>query len=154
MRSAIKTTKITFKKTESEWYNYHNTLKEIARLREEIMNPFDEEVNDPTIVKGAASVRDVGDPTERMATRLVTSKQLSYLNEIVEAIEKVYNSLPDNYKQLVRLRYWNKNNPLSWDGVAMRLKSQRNNEEGISVKQAQRWRDEIIQATIELLGWR
>ncbi|RDW17032.1 transcriptional regulator [Oceanobacillus arenosus] len=146
MTTAIKPTKITFKKTEAEWYNYHHTLKEIARLREEITNPFDEEINDPTIVKGANSVRQPGDPTGRMATRLNTSKQLNYLTEIVGAIEQVYNALPDNYKSLVRVRYWNKTKKQTWVGISGDLK--------VSERQAMRWRNEIIQATIEVLGWR
>lgn len=145
MTTIIKPTKITFKKIEAEWYNYHQTLKEIASLRAEIMNPFDEEVNDPTVVAGVNSVRAVGKPTERIAIRLTTSKQLSFLTEIVEAIEHVYNSLPDNYKQLVRLRYWS-NKKLTWDAIARKLY--------ISERQARRWRTDIIQATIELLGWR
>lgn len=145
MTTIIKPTKITFKKIEAEWYNYHQTLKEIASLRAEIMNPFDEEVNDPTVTAGVNSVRTVGKPTERLAIRLTTSKQLSFLAEIVEAIEHVYNSLPDNYKQLVRLRYWS-NKKLTWDEIARKLY--------ISERQARRWRTDIIQATIELLGWR
>ena len=143
--NAIKTTKITFKKTESEWYNYHHTLKEIARLREEIMNPYDEEINDPTVVKGASSVRSPGDPTERMATRLTTSRQLNYLEEVTHSIEQVYNALPDNYKDLVRVRYWSKKD-LDWNAIADELHVNR--------ATAIRWRNEIVQATIELLGWR
>lgn len=145
MTNAIKPTKITFKKTEAEWYNYHHTLKEIARLREEIMNPFDEEP-DTNVGGGVNSVRIPGDPTERMATRLTTSRQLSYLTGIVEAIEQVYNAIPDNYKKLVRIKYWNKNNELTWDGIALEL--------SVSKRQAIRWRDEIIHATVEVLGWR
>ncbi|MGY0692972.1 transcriptional regulator [Virgibacillus sp. FSP13] len=142
---AIKPTKLAFKKAEAEWYNYHNTLKEIARLREEIMNPFDEEPDD-NVGGGSNSVRMPGDPTERMATRLTTSKQLTYLANIIEAIEQVYNALPDNYKELVRVKYWNRNNQLTWDGIALEL--------NVSKRQAQRWRDDIIQATVEVLGWR
>lgn len=139
---AIKVTKITFKKTEAEWYNYHHTLREIAKLREEIMNPFKEE--DKNV--GGGSSNTISSPTERIATRLTTSKQLTYLNEVVSAIERVYNSLPNDYKELVRIKYWNKNNRLTWEGVATRL--------NVSERQARRWRDEIIMATIELLGWR
>ncbi len=141
----LQTTKITFKKTEAEWYNYHHTLKEIARLREEIMNPFEEDPDDPTVVKGANSVRSPGDPTERMATRLMTSKQLKYLNEVTKAIGEVYEALPDSYKRLVQLRYWSKHKP-TWDGIAFELK--------VSERQARRWRNEIIQTTIKELGWR
>lgn len=142
MNATIKPTKITFKKCEAEWYNYHNTLKEIAKLREEIMNPFQEEnIN----LKG--SKPNIPDkPTERIATRLTTHKQLNYLTEVTEAIEQVYNALPDDYKKLVRLKYWNKNERLTWQGIADKL--------NVSERQARRWRDEIIMATIELLGWR
>lgn len=145
MTNAIKPTKITFKKTEAEWYNYYNTLKEIARLREEIMNPHNDEP-DENYGGGVSSVRVPGDPTAKMATRLMTSKQLSYLAEVVDAIERVYNALPDRYKELVRIRYWSKNNELNWDGVSLKL--------NISRRRAINWRDEIIYATVELLGWR
>lgn len=142
MNATIKPTKITFKKCEAEWYNYHNTLKEIAKLREEIMNPFQEEN-----INLRGSKPNIPDkPTERIATRLTTHKQLNYLTEVTEAIEQVYNALPDDYKKLVRLKYWNKNERLTWQGIADKL--------NVSERQARRWRDEIIIATIELLGWR
>ena len=142
MNATIKPTKITFKKCEAEWYNYHNTLKEIAKLREEIMNPFQEE----NINLGGSKPNIPDKPTERIATRLTTHKQLNYLTEVTEAIEQVYNALPDDYKKLVRLKYWNKNERLTWQGIADKL--------NVSERQARRWRDEIIMATIELLGWR
>ncbi|WP_082684272.1 transcriptional regulator [Lentibacillus amyloliquefaciens] len=142
MTTTIKMTKTTFKKLESEWYNYHHTLKEISKLREEIMNPYQEEEMNH---EGGQSNLP-GQPTERIATRLTTSKQLNYLNEIVDAVERVYNALPDNYKKVARLRYWNKNGKLKWEGIAL--------ETGMSERQARRWRNEIIQATGEVLGWR
>jgi len=143
--TAIKTKKLTFKQVESEWYDYHDTLKEISKLRESIMNPFDEEP-DTNTGGGANSVRKPGDPTGNMATRLTRNKQLNHLNDIVDAIDQVYNALPDNYKQLVRLKYWSKNRQLTWDGIALEL--------NVSKRQAMRWRNEIIQATVEVLGWR
>jgi len=144
MSTIIKPTKLAFKKAEAEWHNYHNTLKEIERLREEIMNPYkpSEDVN---IIKGANSVKRPGDPTGITATRLTTHKQLNYLTEVVKAIENVYGTLSDEYRKLVKLRYWN-NRKLTWDVIADELHVNRTT--------AMRWRDEIIIATIELLGWR
>lgn len=142
MSLTIKPTKLAFKKAEAEWYNYHNTLKEIAKLRQEIMNPVQE--SDENIGGGKSNIP--GKPTERIATRLATHKQLRYLEEVVEAIEKVYNALPDNYKKLVRYRYWSKEKNLTWDGIALKLH--------VSKRQAMRWRDDIIHATMEVLGWR
>ena len=143
MTTTIKPTKLAFKKAEAEWYNYHNTLKEIANLREEIMNPF-KEFKDENVGGGRSNLP--GSPTERIATRLTTHKQLNYLVEIVEAIENVYNALPNEYKKLVRLKYWNKKKQLTWDGIALEL--------NVSKRQAMRWRDDIILATVEVLGWR
>lgn len=143
MTVTVKPKKVTFKHAEAEWYNYYHTLKEIARLREEIMSPFRDETNE-NIGGGKSNIP--GKPTERIATRLATNKKLGYLTEIVEAIEQVYNALPDDYKKLVRLKYWNKHNKLTWDMIADELH--------VSRRQAMRWRDEIIRATIELIGWR
>jgi RinA family phage transcriptional activator len=140
--TTIQVKRTTFKKMESEWYCYHETVREIANLREEIMNP-QQEVDENT---GGGRSGFISAPTERIATGLVANKKLRYLTEIVTAIEEVYNALPDDYKRLVRTRYWSKGNELNWDGVSMRC--------NISRRQAIVWRNQIIQATIELLGWR
>ncbi len=141
----IKITKPTFKKCEAEWFNYHKTVKEIKLLEDAIMHPFDEEQDDPTIIKGATSVRDTGDPTGITAVRLTRHKQLNYLREIASAIETVYNELPKEHKKLVHIRYWS-NRYLTWNEIA--------EECSISSRQGQRWRDSIILATVEMLGWR
>jgi RinA family phage transcriptional activator len=143
MSLAIKPTKTTFKKVESEWYSYHKTLKEIARLREEIMNPFNEDIDENI---GGGRSNQTSSPTERIATRLITHKQLNYLVDITNAIEQVYNALPEEYKKLVRVKYWNRDKSLQWDNIAC--------ECNVSRATAFRRRDEIIQATIEVLGWR
>src|SRR5699024_30795 len=141
----INITKPTFKKTEAEWFNYHKTVREIKLLEEAIMHPFEEEPDDPTIVKGATSVRDVGSPTEITAIRLTRHKQLNYLREIASAIETVYNELPADHKRLVRVRYWARED-YKWDDIAGKC--------NVSRRQAMRWRDAIVLATIEVLGWR
>ena len=143
MTQVIELTKITFKKIEAEWFNYFNTKREIALIREEIMNPFQEKVDENI---GGGRSNEVGRPTERIATRLSLNKQLNHLQDIVEAIDQVYEALPEEYQKLVKLRYWSKNRQLTWDGIALEL--------NISKRQAMRWRDEIIQATSEVLGWR
>lgn len=143
MTQVIELTKITFKKIEAEWFNYFNTKREIALIREEIMNPFQEKIDENI---GGGRSNEVGRPTERIATRLSLNKQLNHLQDIVEAIDQVYEALPEEYQKLVKLRYWSKNRQLTWDGIALEL--------NISKRQAMRWRDEIIQATSEVLGWR
>lgn len=145
MSVTIKVTRLAIKKCEAEWYNYYDTLREISRLREEIQNPF-VEFPDENTGGGSNSVRNISDPTSKVATRLATSKQLNYLGEITNAIERVYGALPDNYKELVKLRYWNKQERLTWIEIGERL--------NISERQARRWRNEVVQVTIEMLGWR
>lgn len=143
MTSAIKPMKITFKKAEAEWRKYHQTLREISILREEIANPFkDRDINSG---EGKNSIRPKSDPTATVTTRMAVNKQLNYLTEVAKALEEVYNALPDEYKKLVQIRYWSRGTELTWDGVAEKLH--------VSKRQAMRWRDEIIQATLEVLGW-
>lgn len=141
MSSMIKPTKLTFKKVEAEWYNYHNTLQEIAKLREEIMNPFKE--TDTNV--GGGNGNSISSPTEQIATRLTTHKQLNYLCEVAETIDNIYKGLPEDYKKLVRLRYWSNRN-LTWKGIGDELH--------ISDRQARRWRDAIVISTVKELGWR
>ena len=141
----LQITKTTFKKVESEWYNYHKTLKEIKLLEDAILYPYDDDPDDPTVVKGANSVRIPGNPTERTVTRLTTHKRLNYLREITSAIETVYNELPDDYKKLIHSRYWSQRKK-TWDIIADDCK--------VVKRTAQRWRNEIIIATVEVLGWR
>ncbi|NIK10907.1 transcriptional regulator [Alkalibacillus almallahensis] len=147
MAQAIKLSKQTFKKIEAEWFNYHQTLKEIAMLREEIHNPHIEQTDDERLViEGNKSTFEPSSPTEKIATRLTTNKQLNYLCEVTDAIEQVYQALPHHHQKLVRVRFWSKNRNLTWDGIAEEL--------NVSRRQAIRWRDEIIHLTNEVLGWR
>lgn len=141
----IKVTKPTFKKCEAEWSNYYRTIKEIKLLEESILHPHQENPTDPTVIAGENSVREIGDPTGLTAIRLTRHKQLNYLREIASAIETVYNELPKDHQRLVHIRYWSNNN-FTWDRIA--------SEAYISRRQAIRWRDAIITATIEVLGWR
>jgi RinA family phage transcriptional activator len=68
------------------------------------------------------------------------------LESTVEAIENVYNRLPEEKKLLVNIYYWTRPQTLSWEGVAQKLH--------VSRKTAFNWRDEIIWAISEQLGWR
>jgi RinA family phage transcriptional activator len=80
-----------------------------------------------------------------LATRLDTHKQLDYLEDIVYAIETIYNISPPHFRKLIQMRYWT-HQDLSWDGLADELHC--------SKKTAQRWRDKIVRDIAEVLGWR
>lgn len=53
-----------------------------------------------------------------MATRLLTNKMLRNLEEMVEAVEYVYNRLSDDRKKVIQLKYWNKDRNLKMEQIA------------------------------------
>ncbi|WP_117161330.1 transcriptional regulator [Paraliobacillus sp. X-1268] len=140
----IKITKSTFKKVEAEWFNYYRTLDEIKLIEDVILHPYKEvwEQDDNT---GGGKNNIISNPTEATTIRLTKHKQLNHLREVTSAIETVYKELNEERKKLVHIRYWSKRK-LVWDRIA--------EECYVSRRQAINWRDEIIQATVEVLGWR
>lgn len=137
----MKLKKATFQHIESELYSYKETVKEIKRLRDEIMYRTSDDEN-----TGGGKSNLPSSPTERTATALVTNRKLQNLESIAYAIETVYNNVDDNYKKLIRLKYWTKPQTLTWEGISNAIPTSR--------RQAFRWRDEIVWAIGEILGWR
>lgn len=133
--------KATFQHIESELYSYQETVKEIKRLRDDIMYRTSDDEN-----TGGGKSNIPSSPTESTATALVTNKKLQNLESIAYAIEKVYNTANDDYKKLIRLKYWTRPQTLTWEGIALEL--------NVSRRQAFRWRDEIVRAIGMILGWR
>ncbi|UYL94099.1 RinA family transcriptional regulator [Geobacillus phage vB_GthS_PK5.1] len=145
--TATATKKGIFNRVEAILYCYPQMKKEIQMIRESIM--FDKEEIDENVGGGRPSLP--GKPTERIATKLAMNKRLEQLGQIVKAIDDVYQSLPDERKKLIQLRYWTSRQyrweqKMTWEKIA--------NEIHISERQALRWRDEIVYAIAEKLGWR
>ena len=138
---STKIKKATFKHIEAELYSYHDTKKEIARLREEIM--YDTQQADENI--GGNRTLEVGRPTERIATRLLTHKTLRNLEEITEAIESVYNSLEKEQQDIVNMRYWAKPSK-DWGYIADMCCMGR--------RTAFNYRAMIVMTIAEKIGWR
>jgi len=130
-----------FKHVESELYRFHETHREIQRIRNEIL--FSSPSRDDNV--GGSRGNLPGDPVGRKAI-LLTHRKLEQMERIVEAIRDVYDQLPDEKKKLIRLRYWVKPQTRTWAGIAQMLH--------ISERQARRWRDEIVFMIAERLGWR
>lgn len=131
----------TFKHIESELYHYHETKKELEALRRDILlSSPDRDCASPARSTGLPS-----DPTGQTATLLMTHRRIEQMGKIVEAIEHVYNTVPDGWKKLIRLKYWTKPQTLTWEGIAQQLH--------VSARQAMRWRDDIVHAIAEHLGW-
>ncbi|WP_394139567.1 transcriptional regulator [Cytobacillus oceanisediminis] len=142
MTVAVKLKKATFKHIESELYYYKDTVREIEQLRKDIM--FCNENEDENTGGGRNNLPS--SPTERIATRLATHKRLNQLEEVANAIQKVYTGLPEDYQKLVRLKYWTKPQTKTWEGIAESIP--------VSRRTAFNMRDEIIFAIGEVLGWR
>lgn len=132
----------TFKHVESELYAYHETRKEIVRLKNEIL--YGTASDDENVGGGKSNLP--GDPTGRTAMLMVTHRKIEQLERIADAIESIIDRLPQQKKKLVQLRYWARPQTLTWDGVAKEIPVHR--------ATAIRWRDEIIYAVAEKIGWR
>ena len=127
-----------FRHIEAEIHSYHETVKEINRRREELLSKPSEE-----LVGGRPNTP--GDPTGSIVARLVDDKRLMELERIAYAIETVYNTLDDEYRELVRVYYWTRPQTLTWDGIALQL--------NVSRRTALYRRKQIVQAIGERLGW-
>lgn len=135
--------KATFKHIESELYSYQDTKKEIDKLRQEIL--YGNSADDENDTSGKNSVRNVGRPTERIATRLVTDKQLRNHEEMVEAIEYVYDVSSEDHKKVIETKYWSRKN-LTWQDVAIQLNMHRNT--------AMKLRKDVVLAVASKIGWK
>lgn len=138
----VKISKATFRHVEQELQSYHLTLREIEKLRSQIM--YDKSNVDENI--GGSRSSSPGDPTGRMAIALVTNRKLDHMRMITTAIEQVHLGLTDTQKQLIKLRYWTRPQTLTWEGIALQLH--------VSRAQAIRWRNAIVVAVATQLGWR
>lgn len=132
--------KAAFKHIEAELYSYHDTLKEIDRLRKEIM--FCKSNDDENLGGGRSSVP--GRPTERIATRLLTHKRLRNLEEMAEAIQYTYETLTDEHKKIIETKYWSRKR-LSWDDVATQCNMHRNT--------CYKLRREVVYMIADKIGW-
>ena len=142
MSNQTKLRRGTFQHVESELYSYHETRKEIIRLKNEILygsTPADENV-------GGGRSNLPSDPTGEIAVLLTSHKKLEQLERIVNAIESVVEGLPEKKKEMIKLRYWTRPQTLTWEGVAQRIEKDRTT--------AIRWRNEIIREIANRIGWR
>jgi RinA family phage transcriptional activator len=137
----MKSTKMrpsTFKHIEAEIASLHDLRKEIIKRREEIMNPTMTE----ELVGGRSN--EPSDPTGRIATRLVMDKRLSELERIETAITSVYEKLEEKPKLLIHMLYWS-NRKRTWEAIT--------NELEVGRMTGFRWRNEIVYAVGDKLGW-
>lgn len=130
----------TFKHIEAELYAFHDTKREIRRLREEII--FGVSNDDENVGGGRSS--EPGRPTERIATRLTTNRRLRNLEEIEQAIEATLNQVPEECQKTIRLKYLS-NRKMPWEAIADKVPCHRTT--------AIRYRRNFIELVAEKIGW-
>lgn len=135
-----KVKKGTFQHIESELYNLEDTKKDLMRIRNEILNRS--ALPNETGIRGSLP----SDPTGLTATILLTNRVIEEAEKVINAIESVHQRLPIEKQHLVKIKYWTRPQTLTWDGIALKME--------ISRATAIRWRDEIIYAVADYLGWR
>ncbi|WP_424236358.1 transcriptional regulator [Bhargavaea ginsengi] len=136
--SRLKVSSAAFRHVEAELYAYPDTVKEIKARRAELLSGGSEE-----LVGGKSNLP--GDPTGRVAARIIDDKRLRELERIASAIETVMEKLDDDYKDLVRVKYWQTHRALDWHSIAAEL--------NVSRATAHRRRKLIVEAIAEQLGW-
>ena len=135
----IKTHTGTFKHIESVLYKYPDAVREIQKRREELMDKPTAE-----LVGGKSNLP--GDPTGSLAALIADDRFIRETERFTQAVEYVYEISSNEHKQLIKLKYWTKPQTKTWDGIAMEM--------GYGRTTLFRWRNEIIQAIGERLGWR
>lgn len=130
-----------FKHVESELFAYPYRKREISRLREEILVPY--QPTDENIGGGKSNIP--GDPTGKKAIALAANAKLYSLERISDAIEEVYNRLPQVKQEFIRVKYWTPPQRLTTIGICEKL--------GISNRTFSRWRGQFVTEVAEILGW-
>lgn len=132
--------KKTFGHIEQELFFYHDTKKQIATIRDQIIhgrgvvdNPEGGKSNLP------------GDPTASKAMRLEGNKLLNNMQEIVDAIETLYQSSSGQQKRFIEAFYWKKPQTLTLEGIAQNL--------FMSRRTIYRVRHRIVYKIATELGW-
>ena len=102
--------KSIFRYIEHELYNYDETKRELTRLKEEI-------------IEGAHFIEapvhtSPGNPTEQKAIKLTTSAHITYLEKVVDAIDRSLNILGDRHKELFKYKY---QKGLPWQEIALEI---------------------------------
>ncbi len=121
---------------EAEVRDYHDTMRELADLREEILP------GQPGEFAGCVNLSSQYEQAKKI--RLITNKRLGSMERTVRSIGKVIAGLDDCRYQLLELKYWQKQKKLSDVGLSQELNVDRST--------VYRWLDGIILAIAVEMG--
>ena len=94
---------------------------------------------------GGGKANTISDPTARKAILLAEDERYQNIKRIINAIDHTYNTLDDDFKTIVNMRYWDKDDVHEWDDIAEVLVMSRN--------KVLRKRNLLVDKTAERLGW-
>lgn len=133
--------KPTFRYVESLWFR---RMELIERLREIEMDSNIHEKDENAGIKGQGKTSDPVADTVIQYEFTRQSLQYKSISDQLQAMDNVYNKLPDEYTKIVHLRYWSGKSAPTWEYVSQQT--------GYSVRQCLRIRDMVIVATAEELN--
>lgn len=142
MEWGVKLDRSTFKRIESELYRFHETMKEVQELRDDIIQST-VGLDDTGGGKGNLP----GDPTGSMAQRILSDGDIQEKEQIIRAIQLVYSRMPEDKQRLLPVKYWSvrPKEKKNWEKIACELHIHRTT--------AIRWRDEAVNEIAKILGW-
>lgn len=129
------------KAIEEYWLNINHYRKQLKFREWELTENKTTDEN----IGGGRSNR-ISDTTGNKAIILLNDERYQHLKKIISAVEGTYDSLDDDQKTIVHMRYWDKeNNCYEWSHVADELY--------MSVQRVLRKRNALIDETAKRLGW-
>lgn len=102
-----------YKYLEAEIRDYHRSIAEIEQIKRDIIDCDTKETN-----KGGNNGA-IGNPTERKGLKIASDEKLARLEKMVAVIGKVFDDLPEDRKEMVKLKYWSR--IYTDDGIAEKL---------------------------------
>lgn len=133
---------------EHYWINYQDLKKQREYRKYELL--YVEKDNN----FGASKNRRVNKPTESQVIKLMNDRKYSNIDNIITAIEEIYNKCDEYEKFIIENRYWNNNIEVyEWEDIAHALTKLRSGEEIISRYAVLRKRNHILDKFAEIIGW-
>ena len=110
----MKLNKSVFRYIEHELYNYEATKKEIAEIREDVINGV------PAVSELCTSIQSgrTSDTTGDKAEKLLTNSMLVRMCRTVDAIDRALRRLSENHRALFQLKYIT---AMPWESVCIEM---------------------------------
>ena len=94
---------------------------------------------------GGGRSSGISDTTAQKAMIIANDDTYQHYKKIIEAIEKTYEEMEQELKEIVHMRYWNDLEYMTWDDIAI--------ETCRSNRTIFRMRNTLIDRTAKKLGW-